>query len=78
MYRSNSKHGQQPMIDTSYWMNSKNAAMIKKSWAQVFYEDVFLQIDEEPFAVLFAEGGRPNFPINILLSLEYIKHRGND
>ncbi|MBC7765710.1 MAG: transposase [Hyphomonadaceae bacterium] len=45
-----------------------------KSWAPIFYEHVFCQIDEKPFAVLYGETGNSNFPVNILLSLEYIKH----
>ncbi len=33
----------------------------------------FCKIDEKPFAVLYSDAGRPNFPVNILLSLEFIK-----
>lgn len=35
----------------------------------------FCQIDEKPFATLYCEdNGRPNTPVNMLLSLEFIKH----
>ena len=44
-----------------------------KSWAPIFYEHVFCRIDETPFTVLYGTTGNPNFPINIMLSLEYIK-----
>ena len=33
------------------------------------------KIDEAPFSCLYClDNGRPNFPVNILLSLEFIKH----
>jgi hypothetical protein len=49
-----------------------------QSWAQVFYDDVFCQIDESYFAPLYcSDNGRPNTPVNILLSLEAIKHLFN-
>lgn len=47
---------------------------LEKSWAPIFYENVFCKIDEKPFAQLYGTTGNPNFPVNILLSLEYIKH----
>ena len=55
-------------------MDRRIREKLVKSWAPIFYEHVFSKIDEEPFSVLFDTIGRPNFPINILLSLEYIKH----
>jgi hypothetical protein len=55
-------------------MDPKIREKLKKSWASIFYEYVFCIIDEKPFSVLYSDMGRPNFPINILLSLEYIKH----
>lgn len=50
---------------------------LENSWAPIFYEHVFCKIDEKPFAVLYSDTGRPNFPVNIALSLEYIKHLMN-
>ncbi len=45
------------------------------TWAPLFYEHVFCKIDEAPFSCLYClDNGRPNFPVNILLSLEFIKH----
>jgi hypothetical protein len=55
-------------------MNTKIREKLEKSWAPIFYKNVFCKIDEEPFAVLYGTTGKPNFPVNILLSLEYIKH----
>ena len=74
MFRANNNHHQQTLLDTTQWMNPKIRENREKSWAPIFYKYVFCKIDEEPFAVLYGTTGKPNFPINILLSLEYIKH----
>jgi len=74
MFRVNASHNQSSFYESTYWMDPRIKEKLKKSWAPIFYEHVFCNIDEEPFSVLFCKTGRPNFPINILLSLEYIKH----
>jgi hypothetical protein len=74
MFRPNDKYKQQTLSDSTQWMNTKIREKLEKSWAPIFYEHVFCKIDEEPFAVLYSTTGQPNFPVNILLSLEYIKH----
>ncbi|WP_241765485.1 transposase [Caldicellulosiruptor morganii] len=58
-------------------MDSRIKAKLEKSWAPIFYKYVFCNIDEKPFSVLYSDTGRANFPVNILLSLEYIKHLKN-
>ena len=78
MFKSNDDHSQSSVFDTSAWMNPRIKKKLEKSWAPVFYEHVFCKIDEEPFSVLFSDKGRPNSPVNILLSLEYIKHMRTD
>jgi hypothetical protein len=55
-------------------MDKRIRNKLEKSWAPIFYEHVFCLIDEKPFAVLYGKTGNPNFPVNILLALEYIKH----
>lgn len=77
MFRANNNHNQQTLLDSTQWMNPKIREKLQKSWAPIFYEHVFCKIDEEPFAVLYGTTGKPNFPVNILLSLEYIKHMKN-
>ena len=74
MFKTNNKHNQLSLTDSSQWMNLRIREKLEKSWAPVFYEHVFCKIDEKPFAVLYGTTGNPNFPVNILLSLEYIKH----
>lgn len=73
MFRENHDHNQQSLLDSTQWMNPRIREKLKKSWAPIFYEHVFCKIDERPFSVLYAKNGAPNFPVNILLSLEYIK-----
>jgi hypothetical protein len=59
-------------------MDSRIQEDLKRSWASLFYELVFCQIDENKFASLYSsDTGRPNFPVNVLLSLEFIKHMKN-
>ena len=62
------------MFESTNWMSPSVKEKLKKSWAPVFYEHVFCKIDEQPFAVLYSDIGRPNFPVNISISLEFIKH----
>jgi hypothetical protein len=55
-------------------MNERERNLLKKSWANYFYEYVFTQINESLYKDLYcSDNGRPNFPINILVSLEIIK-----
>ncbi|MCR4437392.1 MAG: transposase [Eubacteriales bacterium] len=74
MFRPNNNHNQLALGDSTQWMSPKIREKLEKSWAPIFYEHVFCKIDERPFAVLYGTPGKPNFPVNILLSLEYIKH----
>ena len=77
MFKANQNHYQQTLSDSTQWMNTKILTKLEKTWAPIFYEHVFRKIDEEPFAILYSTTGKPNFPVNILLSLEYIKHMKN-
>ena len=74
MFRPNTSHDQKSLFESTQWMDKRIRAKLEKSWAPLFYEHVFCNIDEEPFSVLYSNIGRPNFPVNIILSLEYIKH----
>jgi len=47
---------------------------LEASWAETFYHYVFVRIDEDRFAVLYAdEPSRPNTPVNVLVGLEILK-----
>ncbi len=77
MFRENTNHLQESIFDTLEIMDKRVKAKFQKSWAPIFYENVFTKIDEKPFGILYGETGNSNFPVNILLSLEYIKHMKN-
>jgi hypothetical protein len=59
-------------------MDARFKKRLEKSWSGLFYKHVFCKIDEKLFAPLYSSNnGRPNFPINILVALEIIKHLKN-
>lgn len=75
MFKENNAHLQQSFLSSKLWMNKAILKRLIKSWASVFYNVVFCKIDEKIFSILYCQdNGRTNFPVNILLSLEYIKH----
>jgi hypothetical protein len=74
LFKENNGHLQSKIFGSTDWMIPGIKAKLEKSWASIFYKQVFCNIDEQPFAVLYSDTGRPNFPVNILLALEFIKH----
>jgi len=75
MFRENKSHLQTELFNTTTLMHPRTMAQLKKSWAPICYEHVFCQIDEKKLAPLYcSDNGSPNKPVNILLSLEFIKH----
>ncbi len=77
MFRVNDSHVHLELFDSITGLSQRFQKELEEFWAPVFYEHVFCQIDETRFAVLYADNlGRPNYPVNILLGLEVIKHFG--
>jgi len=75
LFKPNDGHRQGELFSDFQRFNPVVAKRLKNSWAMVFYEQVFCFIREELFASLYSlEWGRPNFPVNILIGLEIIKH----
>ncbi len=75
MFRKNDNHKQTELFNSATFMDERIRRRLETSWAPLFYEHIFCNIDEEPFAILYSENrGRPNFPVNILVALEIIKH----
>lgn len=76
MFRTNNTHLQEDLFNHYQTMRPSIAKMLEKSWAPVFYKEVFCKINEAIYAPLYClDNGRPNTPVNILLSLEIIKHQ---
>lgn len=76
MFRENHDHKQMELFNTVTEMPKNLQKRLKESWATFFYEHVFCNINEKAFACLYSEDmGRPNFPVNILVAFEILKHR---
>ena len=75
MFRKNAGHNQERLFSHFNQLDNGLQHRLINTWAPVFYDNVFSKIDETPFNILYcADNGRPNFPVNILLALEFIKH----
>jgi hypothetical protein len=75
VFKQNNGHFQGELFNGYTQIDEKIQKRLINSWSPLFYEHVFCQIGETPFAVLYSQDtGRPNFPVNILLSLEFFKH----
>ena len=74
MFRQNDQHLQWPLISDLDALPPKLKERLEASWAGTFYREVFVRLDEEPFAGLYSEeASRPNIPINVLVGLETLK-----
>lgn len=74
MFRKNNDHLQKNLFNSLNGMDTRLAQKLLKSWAALFYQHIFCQIDESVFAPLYcSDNGRPNFPVNILMGLDLIK-----
>jgi len=55
-------------------LSEKQRKRLDESWAGVFYREFFCRLKDEPFAVLYSDlPSRPNYPVRILLALEFLK-----
>jgi hypothetical protein len=74
MYKPNKRHLQPLLISNVHDLPEKHQKRLEKSWAGVFYRELFCRLKEEPFTVLYADiPSRPNIPVNVLVGLETIK-----
>ena len=75
MFRTNRSHLQGSLFNTISELSEGARKVLENSWAGTFYKEVFCRIDEEALAVLYSENAsRPNVPVNVLVSLEILKH----
>ncbi len=78
MFRENKEHLNQSLFCTINSMDPRYAKETEEDWAGLFYKNVFCAIDEKQFEPLYSKDrGSPNTPVNILVSLEIIKHLWN-
>jgi len=74
MFRENQRHHQVNIFGIVHQFPAGVSKRLDKSWAPMFRKLVFDKIDESRYAELYSTvDSRPNFPINIWVSLEIIK-----
>jgi hypothetical protein len=67
-------HLQPVMICCVNEMPEEQKRYLNESWSGIFYREFFCRLNEEPFAVLYTNTpSRPNYPVNVLVGLEYLK-----
>ncbi len=66
---------QMNLTDTYFSLSERNKNFLKKSWAYDFAEQVFPNINEERFSVLYSDNNasRPNTPVNVVIGSLMIK-----
>lgn len=76
MFKKNSKHIQPDLFDYSYFDSHQIREMIEQTEEYAFYKLIFCRIDEPLFSCLYCEdNGRPNSPVNAMLSALILKER---
>lgn len=74
MFKTNPRKVQPYLISNVQDLPEKQRNRLEKSWSGVFFRQFFSRVDEQVFAVLYADiPSRPNAPINELVSLEFLK-----
>lgn len=74
MYKANKHHLQPPLISNVNELPEKQRRRLEDSWAGSFYQEFFCRMNENAFAVLYADcPSRPNIPVNVLVGLDTLK-----
>lgn len=70
---------QMSMFDSFTGLTPREQKALERSWAKVFGDEIFPQINEEPFRVLYSDNAAsaPNTPANILIAAMIIKELFN-
>jgi hypothetical protein len=74
MFKKNKRHLQPPLISEVSLLPEQQFLRLERSWAGVFYREVFSRLDESAFSCLYSDlPSRPNIPVNVLVGLEFLK-----
>jgi len=74
MYRKNQRVQQPLLVSHVNELPERTLKVLKNSWAETFRSEVFGQIQEDRFEVLYADcPSRPNVAVNVLVGLEILK-----
>ena len=75
MFRKNKRTQQPLLLNDLAPLPERSRCLLEQSWAKTFRQEVFLRIDEAPFAELYADHpSRPNEPVNVFVALDILKH----
>ncbi len=78
MYRRNEKHIQKDLLDLDPFSMFELQGEIEKTEEYFFYQTIFSQINEDIFAPLYCDNnGRPNAPVNSMVSALILKEKHN-
>ena len=78
MFRKNSDHEQMDIFEYDLSSSDQIRQMIYKTEEYAFYKLIFRNIDEEKFSCLYCDdNGRPNSPVNGMVSALILKERKN-
>lgn len=62
------------LFDSFRNLTSREQKVLEKSWAKTFSEEIFMDIDEDRFAVLYSnKASRPNTPVNVIIGALVLK-----
>ncbi|MGB9774823.1 MAG: transposase [Bacteroidota bacterium] len=74
MFRENKQHLQKSLLSTVSFLSQTVKKLLENSWAVIFYNRIFVKIEEKKFSVLYSnKKSRPNFPVNVWVGLEILK-----
>jgi hypothetical protein len=74
MFKKNRRHLQIPLTSHVDELPEPLRKRLKNSWVDIFYREIFCRLKEEVFEALYADfPSRPNVPVNVLVSLEFLK-----
>lgn len=60
--------------DSIFNLTEREKRFLDKSWAKPFAENIFSNIDEEAFSVLYSDkASRPNTPVNVIIGALILK-----
>lgn len=60
--------------DSVYSLTEREKKFLENSWAKMFAEIIFPNIEEQPFAVLYGDkASRPNTPVNVIIGASILK-----
>lgn len=74
MFKHGRKEQQISLDDRFLFLPQSILESLQKSWAEDFYKNIFLKVNEDRFSVLYSDVySRPNKPVNILICLLILK-----